>query len=164
MAYKHKDEEIDAALYEQLDDRQALNGILYVLRTGTAWERLPQKLGFGSGMTCWRRLRDWQSSSVWEKLHLRLLAELRGADQLDFSRFGIDGAGVASPGGQFTGPNPTDRGKNGSKRHLIVEGNGLPMTFCITVVHGALRHPLGMKRSTNSLPVSGTQVGLYLVP
>jgi len=122
MAYKHKDEEIDAALYERLapllpkvqpsskggrpklDDRQALNGILYVLRTGTAWERLPQKLGFGSGMTCWRRLRDWQSSGVWEKLHLRLLAELRGADQLDFSRFSIDGASVASPGGNSQAP------------------------------------------------------------
>lgn len=43
----------------RLDDRAALNGILFVLTTGISWEDLPQALGFGSGVTCWRRLRDW---------------------------------------------------------------------------------------------------------
>ena len=42
----------------RLSDAQALNGILFVLRTGIPWEELPQEMGFGSGMTCWRRLRD----------------------------------------------------------------------------------------------------------
>jgi transposase len=45
------------------DDRKALCGILFVLHTGIPWEFLPQQLGFGSGMTCWRRLRDWQQAS-----------------------------------------------------------------------------------------------------
>jgi transposase len=86
----------------RLDDELALNGILFVLRTGIAWEDLPQELGFGSGMTCWRRLREWQAAGVWHQLHLTLLAELRGAGRLDFSRASIDGASVASPRGVRT--------------------------------------------------------------
>jgi transposase len=64
-------------------------------------------LGFGSGMTCWRRLRDWQSAGVWHRLHLALLGELRSADKLDFSRACMDGASVPSPRGAYTqGPTP----------------------------------------------------------
>jgi transposase len=47
-----------------------LSGILFVLSTGIAWRRLPQELGFGSGMTCWRRLRDWQQAGVFERVVL----------------------------------------------------------------------------------------------
>ena len=61
----------------RLDDRKVLNGILFVLTTGIAWQRLPQELGFGSGMTCWRRLRDWHQAGVWQQLHELLLARLR---------------------------------------------------------------------------------------
>ncbi len=86
----------------RLSDELALNGILFVLRTGTPWEYLPQELGFGSGMTCWRRLREWQAAGVWHQLHQLLLAELRGAGRLDFSRFSLDGASVASPRGART--------------------------------------------------------------
>ena len=71
----------------------------YVLHTGIAWEDLPQELGFGSGMTCWRRLRDWQAAGVWEKLHLAILIKLREHDQIDWNRASIDGASVASPQG-----------------------------------------------------------------
>ena len=73
-----------------------------MLRTGTPWEYLPQELGFGSGMTCWRRLREWQAAGVWHQLHLLLLAELRGAGRLDFSRVSLDGASVSSPRGART--------------------------------------------------------------
>lgn len=91
----------------RLSDELALNGILFVLRTGTPWEYLPQELGFGSGMTCWRRLREWQAAGVWHQLHLLLLAELRGAGRLDFSRVSLDGASVSSPRGARTrGPTP----------------------------------------------------------
>jgi len=68
-----------------------------VLRTSIAWEELPQELDFGSGMACWRRLRDWQAAGVWHELHLRLLDELRKAGKLDFCRFRIDEASVPSP-------------------------------------------------------------------
>ena len=53
----------------RLDDRKVLNGILFVLYTGIRWEFLPQELGNGSGMTCWRRLRDWNEAGVWQRLH-----------------------------------------------------------------------------------------------
>jgi transposase len=74
-----------------------LDGILYVLQTGIPWEELPQELGFGSGMTCWRRLRDLQAAGVWEQLHLALLRRLREHDQIDWERASIDGASVSSP-------------------------------------------------------------------
>jgi transposase len=86
----------------RVSDQQALNGILYVLRTGIGWEDLPQALGYGSGMTCWRRLRDWQAAGVWHRLHQVLLAELRRTGKLDFSRASLDAASVAAPLGART--------------------------------------------------------------
>jgi transposase len=69
-----------------LDDRRVLQGILFVLHTGIGWEHLPQELGFGCGMTAWRRLRAWQQAGVWVKLHEVLLAELHAADRLEWGR------------------------------------------------------------------------------
>lgn len=92
----------------RVSDEMALNGILFVLRTGIPWEELPLELGFGSGATCWRRLRDWQAAGVWHHLHLLLLNELRGAGKLDFSRVSSDAASVASPRGAST-PAPARR-------------------------------------------------------
>ncbi|BAJ27477.1 hypothetical protein KSE_16520 [Kitasatospora setae KM-6054] len=69
-----------------LNDRRCLQGILFVLLTGIQWEWLPQELGFGSGMTCWRRLRDWQESGVWDRLQRVLLDEVHRADEWDWSR------------------------------------------------------------------------------
>ncbi len=77
-----------------LDDRKVLCGILFVLYTAIPWEYLPQELGFGSGMTCWRRLRDWNDAGVWQRLHEVLLARLRGAGHLDMSRAVIDGSHI----------------------------------------------------------------------
>ena len=74
-----------------------------MLHTGIPWEFLPQELGFGSGMTCWRRLRDWQAAGVWQRLHELLLAELHGADRLDWSRSVIDGSHIRAFKG---GPKP----------------------------------------------------------
>lgn len=98
-----------------------LCGILFVLHTGICWEFLSQELGFGSGMTCWRRLRDWNEAGVWQHLHELLLSELRAADLLDFSRAAVDSSHIrAMKGGPATGPSPVDRGKAGSKHHLMV--------------------------------------------
>lgn len=91
----------------RLDDRAAFNGILFVLLTGMPWEDLPQELGFGCGMTCWRRLRQWQAAGVWERLHHALLHRLRQYDQIDWSRASLDSASVASPrGARRRGPTP----------------------------------------------------------
>lgn len=78
-------------------DRAALSGILFVLMTGIPWEMLPQEMGCGSGMTCWRRLRDWQQAGVWEELHAVLLDKLAAADKLDWSRASADSASVPAP-------------------------------------------------------------------
>ncbi|MCS6978305.1 MAG: transposase, partial [Gemmatales bacterium] len=77
-----------------IDNRRALTGILFVLITGIPWEKLPKEMGCGSGMTCWRRLRDWAQAGVWTKIHHILLAHLRGADKIDWSRAVIDSASV----------------------------------------------------------------------
>ncbi len=63
----------------RLDDRKVLCGTLFVLHTGIQWKYLPQELGFGSGMTCWRRLDEWNRAGVWQRLHELMLAELQGA-------------------------------------------------------------------------------------
>ena len=87
-------------------------------------------MGCGSGMTCWRRLRDWQQAGVWDKIWRALLDDLGRADEIDWSAAVIDSCSTrALFGGARTGPNPTDRGKNGSKRHLITDGYGTPLAI-----------------------------------
>jgi len=82
-----------------LGDRQVLQGILFVLHTGIGWEHLPQELGFGCGMTAWRRLRSWQQNGVWERLHELLLAELHAADLLEWERAVADGSHIQAKKG-----------------------------------------------------------------
>jgi transposase len=77
-----------------IPNRAALTGILFVLRTGIPWEYLPRELGCGSGMSCWRRLRDWQLAGVWEKVWHTLLDELGQADGIDWSAASIDSCSV----------------------------------------------------------------------
>jgi len=84
---------------KRLPDREALQGILFVLSTGIAWGQLPSELGFGSGVTCWRRLEEWQRAGVWERLHALLLAELRRAGELEWSRAVVDGSHVQAKKG-----------------------------------------------------------------
>ncbi len=89
----------------RIPDRKALCGILFVLHTGIQWEYLPQELGFGSGMTCWRRLAAWNEAGVWDQLHLVLLKKLRAAKTLDWSRAVIDSSHVrAARRGPKAGP------------------------------------------------------------
>jgi transposase len=78
--------------------RQALIGIIFVLRTGIPWEMLPQEMGCGSGVSCWRRLRDWQAAGVWQKVHELLLDQLRRADEIDLSIAAVDSGSVRAVG------------------------------------------------------------------
>jgi len=80
-------------------DRQALQGILFVLHTGIAWTHLPQELGFGSGVTCWRRLDEWQRAGVWERLHAHLLSRLRSAGEIEWSRAVVDSSQIRAKKG-----------------------------------------------------------------
>jgi transposase len=81
---------------------------LFVLYASIPWEFLPQELGYGSGMTCWRRLRDWHQAGVWQRLHEVLLARLNAAGVIDWSRAAADGSHVrALKGGARPGPAPS---------------------------------------------------------
>jgi transposase len=83
----------------RLDDRAALQGILFVLHTGIAWRHLPLELGFGSGSTCYRRLDEWQQAGVWARLHALLLGELRAAGEIEWSRAIADSSHVQAKKG-----------------------------------------------------------------
>ena len=83
----------------RIADRAALTGILFVLKSGIPWEMLPQELGCGSGMTCWRRLRDWQRAGVWRGLHHLLLQRLQDGGRIDWERASLDSASVPASGG-----------------------------------------------------------------
>jgi transposase len=83
----------------RVPDRAALTGIIFVLKSGIPWEMLPQELGCGSGVTCWRRLRDWQDAGVWEALHQTLLDRLGEADRIDWSRASLDSASIPAKRG-----------------------------------------------------------------
>ena len=89
----------------RVPDRAALTGILFILRSGTPWELLPQEMGCGSGMTCWRRLRDWQKAGVWDRLQRVLLDRLGRRNAIDFRRAALDSASVAAKRGAL----PRDR-------------------------------------------------------
>lgn len=83
----------------RVPDRQVLTGILFVLKTGIPWEALPREMGCGSGVTCWRRLREWQEQGVWQRLHEALLAKLNAAGEIDWQRAAVDSSHVRAFGG-----------------------------------------------------------------
>jgi len=88
-----------------VDDRVALAGIVFVLKTGITWNELPAAVVGCSGVTCWRRMRDWTEAGVWPALHALLLAQLRTAGLLDLQRCAVDAPHVhALKGGIMLGP------------------------------------------------------------
>jgi transposase len=96
----------------RVPDRAALTGIIFVLKAGIPWELLPQELGCGSGVTCWRRLRDWQDAGVWDALHQTLLDRLGEAERIDWSRASLDSASI-----------PAKRGANSPARIQRIAAN-----------------------------------------
>ena len=113
--------------------RQTLAGILYILRWGLPWRTLPLALGLGSGRTCERRFAEWCRAGVWARLFRLVLDHAERHGQLDWSRASLDSASLPAPrGGRDVGPNPTDRGKQGSKIHLLVDGQGLPLAVTVS--------------------------------
>jgi transposase len=96
----------------RVPDRAALTGIIFVLKSGIPWEMLPQELGCGSGMTCWRRLREWHEAGVRDRLHRELLDRLGEAGQIDWSRASLDSASI-----------PAKRGASSSARTRRIAAN-----------------------------------------
>ena len=101
----------------RVPDRACLAGIIFVLKSGIPWELLPQEMGCGSGMTCWRRLRAWQQADVWRRLHQTLLDELGQADRIDWSRAAVDSSTV-----------PAKRGATRPARTRPIAANRAPST------------------------------------
>lgn len=128
-----------------MPDRVALAGIRFVPRTGIQWRDVPAGMGCG-GKTCWRRLVKWHRAGIWRAPHRTLLERLLEAGRLDWKP-GVPGQRVRSRqrGRAETGPSPTDRGKAGTKRHRVVNGEG---TSPGVTISGANRHDSRMMAPT----------------
>jgi transposase len=116
-------------------DRAALTGILFVLRSGMAWRDLPLELGCASGMTCWRRLRDWQKTAFGKNS----TASCCGVCMWPTGSIGRVPSWIPATCAPFlglqTGPNPTDRRKAGSKHHLCTDAQGVPLSAQVTAAN-----------------------------
>ena len=113
----------------RVPDRAALTGIIFVLKSGIPWEMLPQELGCGSGMTCWRRLRDWQEAGVWDRLHQVLLDRLGEAGQIDWSRASLDSASIPAKRGAISSERIRRIGENRGRSAILwstASGSRLP--------------------------------------
>jgi putative transposase len=118
--------------------RKVINGILFVLRTGCQWKALPK--GYGSGSTAHRRFQQWTQAGIIDAIVELMLGWYDRCRGIDWEWQVADTKLLAAPlGGEATGPNPTDRGKSGTKRHLLVDGRGVPLAFHLS---GAERHDL----------------------
>jgi transposase len=87
------------AVHGRTADRDVLEGIAFVLSTGIGWTKLPTELGYGSGWTCWRRMREWAEAGVFDRLHQAVLDRLGERGQLDWSRAALDSVSVRAKRG-----------------------------------------------------------------
>jgi putative transposase len=115
----------------RVPDQTILAGVLYRLHTGCQWKALPPQ--FGSGATCHRRFSQWVASGLFEKI---MSAVLKFYDQklgIAWDWTSMDAAIVKAPkGGDDTGPNPTDRAKSGTKRHVLTDERGVPLSIKVS--------------------------------
>jgi transposase len=110
----------------RVDDRIAFTAILFVLVTGVPWRVLPREIGW-LGRHRVAAATDWQAAGVWDRLHRELLRRLNALGRLDWSTGVVDASHIrALRGGSLTGRSPVDRGRTGSKHHLIVDFHRVP--------------------------------------
>ena len=81
----------------RVDDRRTINGILYVLRHGTPWDKMPCR--YGSHVTCWRRHAQWSADGTWQRIWQALLGMLDQDERLDWEHCSIDGSNVPAKKG-----------------------------------------------------------------
>ncbi|WP_203962222.1 IS5 family transposase [Actinocatenispora thailandica] len=117
-----------------VDDRAVFTAIVYVLTSGCAWRHLPAEFGV-STPTAHRRFQAWTRAGVWRRLHVAVLDQLGAAGEVDWSRVVADGAVVRAKRGALTGRNPVDRGKKGSKIHVLADRTGLPLAVAISAAN-----------------------------
>ncbi|WP_458078961.1 IS5 family transposase [Streptomyces sp. EMB26] len=131
-------------------DRECLAAIIFVASSACTWRQLPPMFG-PAWPTVYRRFAQWSRDRVWARRHRVILNELGSRGELDWSRCAIDSVSIrAAKAGPLTGPNPTDRGKSGSKIHLTTDRNGLPLSLGIS---GASMHDsLGLQPLVRGIP------------
>ncbi|WP_433304691.1 transposase [Actinoplanes sp. CA-030573] len=134
---------------QPVPDRQCLQGILFVLNTVIGWEDVPQELGFGFGMTCWRRLKWWTEAGVFDHLHQLLLDQLNAANRIDWSRAAIDSSHIDAKKGyryrsvagqprQARLELPSDLRRNRTPIYVLTSGANVPdISRAIDVLDGA---------------------------
>lgn len=118
--------------------RTVLDGILFVLRTGCHRNVVPS--AFGSGSTCHRRFQEWIEANYLDRVIARMLRLYDEIREINWHWQSADTKLLPAPlGGEKTGPNPTDLGKQGTKRHLLIDGEGVPLSIHLTKAN---RHDL----------------------
>ncbi|MDN3248525.1 MULTISPECIES: IS5 family transposase [unclassified Streptomyces] len=131
-------------------DREVLAAIMFVATSGCTWRQTPESFG-PSWSTVYRRFAEWSKARVWAKLRRLVLDELGRTGELDWSRCAIDSVNMrAMKRGDLTGPNPVDRGKKGSKIHLITERAGLPLSIGISAAN--THDSLGLEPLVRGIP------------
>jgi transposase len=130
--------------------RTCLDGILFVLRTGCQWKHAPRE--FGSGSTLHRRFQQWAQRGSFKRVWRLLLREYDVLRGIRWRWQALDSATTKAPlGGEATGKSPVDRGKLGTKRHVLTDQRGAPIGVKVT---GANRHDSQAVRATlESIPV-----------
>ncbi len=128
------------------DDRQMMDAIYYVLRTGIQWKALPRSLAAGS--SAHDRFQEWRRAGVFHKLWQLGLVIYDRLKKIQWRWQALDGAMTKAPlGGKATGPNPTDRAKKGTKRSLLTDGRGVPLAVSVA---GANRPDFKLTEATLS--------------
>ncbi|MEU3265656.1 IS5 family transposase [Streptomyces bacillaris] len=113
-------------------DRKVFTAVVHVLTSGGAWRYLPPMFGT-SPATAHLRFTTWTKAGLWRRLHRAVLDEPGARGELDWTSAIIDAASVrAKKGGSLTGPNPVDRGKKGSKLHVLSEAQGIPPAVAVS--------------------------------
>ncbi|MGW2515270.1 IS5 family transposase [Streptomyces scopuliridis] len=116
-------------------DETLFAAIIYVLVSGCAWRALPPCFGI-SKSTAHRRFVIWSRAGVWGRLHEAVIDRIDECGLIDLSRVVLDSAHVrAKKGGELTGPSPVDRGKPGSKMHVLSDANGLPLVVGVSAAN-----------------------------
>ncbi|WP_405983337.1 IS5 family transposase [Streptomyces sp. NBC_00872] len=140
-----------------LDERAVFTAVVYVLTSGCAWRHLPPTFGV-SPATAHRRFTAWTKAGLWRRLHRAVLDELGARGELDWTSVIVDAASVrAKRGGRLTGPNPVDRGKSGSKLHVLSEAQGIPL---VVGASGANTHDsLALKPLVKAIPAVRSRRG-----
>ncbi|MEV0123337.1 IS5 family transposase [Streptomyces sp. NPDC050703] len=131
--------------------KRSLSAIIFVATSGCTWRQLPPVFG-SAWPTVYRRFAQWSQARVWTRLHRVVLDELGVRGELVWSRCSIDSVSVRAAKGPLTGPNPADRGKSGSKVHLITDRNGVPLSLSLSISGANMHDSLGLQPLVRGIP------------